>query len=178
MSSGDPRIVSHHGVTPVLGPDVFVADTARVIGDVEVGAGSSIWFASVLRGDVFHVRLGERVNVQDGSVLHVTTGRHACVVDDDVSVGHRVVLHGCTVRRGALIGIGAIVMDGAEIGQEAIVGAGALVPPGMMVEARTLVMGVPARVRRAVSVEELAWLRGSAGRYSALARTYRAGEGT
>jgi gamma-carbonic anhydrase len=178
LSTGDPRILSHHGVTPVLGPGVFVADTARVIGDVSVGADSSIWFGSVVRGDVFHVRLGERVNVQDGSVLHVTTGRHACVVEDDVTVGHRAVLHGCTVRRGALIGIGAIVMDGAEVGQEALVGAGALVPPGMVVEPRTLVMGAPARVRRDVSAEELAWLRGSSGRYVALARSYREEEGT
>ena len=170
----DPRIVSHHGVTPSLAPSVFVADTARVIGDVEIGEASSIWYGAVVRGDVFHIRIGARVNIQDMTMIHVTTDRFATVIEDDVTVGHKAMLHGCTIRRGALIGMGATIMDQAVIGEEAMVAAGAVVTPGTEVPPRTLMVGAPARPRRSLSPEELDDLRWSASHYAALAQTYMA----
>ena len=104
-----------------------------VVGDVEIGPGSSVWFGAVVRGDVNHVRIGARTNVQDHSILHVTGGTHPTVVGDDVTLGHRVTLHGCTVKDRCLIGIGAVVLDGAVVGEDSMVGAGSLVPPGMVV---------------------------------------------
>jgi carbonic anhydrase/acetyltransferase-like protein (isoleucine patch superfamily) len=170
----DPRIVPHHGVTPSLAPSVFVADTARVIGDVEIGEASSIWYGAVVRGDVFHIRIGARVNIQDMTMIHVTTDRFATVIEDDVTVGHKAMLHGCTIRRGALIGMGATIMDQAVIGEEAMVAAGAVVTPGTEVPPRTLMVGAPARPRRSLSEEELDDLRRSASHYAALAQTYTA----
>jgi carbonic anhydrase/acetyltransferase-like protein (isoleucine patch superfamily) len=169
----DPRLIAHHGVSPTVASDVFVADTARIIGDVQVGAGSSVWFGSVLRGDVFHIRVGERVNIQDLSVLHVTTGRHATIIADDVTIGHRAILHGCVVEARCLIGMSAVVMDGALIGAESMVGAGALVTPGTIIPPRSLAIGSPARVKRALTEEELAFLTESAGHYQRIARSYR-----
>lgn len=171
----DPRLVAHHGVFPTVARDVFVADTARIIGDVHVGAGSSVWFGTVIRGDVFHIRVGERVNIQDLSVLHVTTGRHATIVDDDVTIGHRAILHGCVVEARCLIGMSAVVMDGALIGAESMVGAGALVTPGTIIPPRSLAIGSPARVKRTLTEGELAFLTESAGHYQRIASSYRQG---
>lgn len=168
----DPRLISHHGVTPRLGQGVFVADSARVVGDVHLGDESSIWYGAVIRGDVYHIRIGARVNVQDMSMIHVTTGTHATTVGDDVTIGHRATLHGCTIEPRALIGMGATVMDGAVVGEEAMVAAGALVPPGMNVPARTLAIGAPARNARPLTEAELTRLTESAAHYAALARTY------
>ena len=147
------------GVAPRLGPGVWVAPTAAVVGDVFLGEDVSIWYGAVLRGDVERVRVGPRSNVQDGAVLHVTAGRFPCVVGEVVTVGHRAVVHGCEVGDGALIGIGAVVLDGAQIGEEALVGAGALVPPGAEVPARALVVGTPARVVRTLEPAEIATQR-------------------
>ncbi len=158
---------------PTLGERVFIAPGAHVIGDVELGDDVSVWFNTVIRGDVFHVRIGARTNVQDGSVIHVTTGRNATIVEADVTIGHRVVLHGCTVRHHALIGMGAVIMDRADSGDYALVAAGSLVPEGMVVPSGTLAMGVPAKVRRDITAEERALLEHSAGRYVALAGRYR-----
>jgi carbonic anhydrase/acetyltransferase-like protein (isoleucine patch superfamily) len=130
-----------------------------------------------VRGDVNHVRIGARTNLQDLTVVHVTSGRHPTVIGDDVTVGHRAVLHGCTVRDRCLVGIGAIVLDGAVVGPDAMVGAGALVPPGMVVPPRTLVLGSPAKVKRELTPEEIASLRTSAANYAGYAARYR-GEGT
>lgn len=170
----DPRIQTYQGTAPTFGVDVFVADTARVIGDVHLGDGSSVWYGTVVRGDVFHIRVGRRVNLQDMTVVHVTTGRHATLIEDDVTVGHRAVIHGATVRAGALIGMGAIVMDGAEIGPGAMVGAGALVTPGTAIPGGMLALGAPARPVRALSADETAMLAASAPHYVAIARTYLA----
>ena len=172
-SMSDPRIVPHHGVTPTLASDVFIADTARVIGDVHMGPGSSLWYGAVLRGDVFHIRLGARVNIQDMAMVHVTHDRFPTLIEDDVTVGHKAMLHGCTVKRGALIGMGAMVMDEAVIGEEALVAAGAVVTPGTLVEPRWLMVGSPARPRRELRPEELLRLRRSAEHYAALAQGYR-----
>lgn len=169
-----PPLLPYLDRLPAIGPRVFIADTARVIGDVTLGEGSSVWFGAVVRGDVQPIRVGARTNIQDLSVLHVTSGRWPTVLGDDVTVGHRVILHGCTVHDRALIGMGAIVMDGAVIGEEAIVGAGALVTPGTQVPPQTLVVGSPARPVRELRAEEVADLRQSAEHYVALAARYLA----
>src|SRR5215212_4176114 len=162
------------GKIPRLHESVFVVDTAVVIGDVEIGPESSLWFGAIARGDVNSIRIGARTNVQDQSVIHVTSRTNPTIVGDDVTVGHRVTLHGCTVKDRCLIGIGSIVMDGAVVGEESIVGAGALVPPGMIVPPRTLVVGAPARPRRELGPDEIEHLRRSAANYVALAKQYLA----
>ena len=162
------------GKAPRLHDSAFVAQDVLVIGDVEIGAGSSLWFGTVVRGDVNFVRIGARTNVQDLGVVHVTGGTHPTVIGDDVTVGHRVTLHGCTIEDRCLIGMGSVVLDGAVVGEEAIVGAGALVPPGMAVPPRTLVLGAPARVKRALAADEIASFRPHAERYVRLARQYLA----
>jgi len=164
----------HGGKAPRLHPTALAVEGSVVVGDVEVGEDSSLWFGVVLRGDVNSIRVGARTNLQDQTVVHVTSRTHPTVVGDEVTVGHRVVLHGCTVRDRCLIGIGAVVMDGAEIGPEAMVGAGALVPPGMVVPPRTLVLGTPARVTRALTAAEVEHLATSARNYVAYAARYRA----
>ena len=168
-------IIRPHGnAAPRLHDSAFVAEGAVVIGDVEVGAGSSLWFGAVVRGDVNSIRVGARTNIQDLSVVHVTGGTHPTRVGDEVTVGHRVTLHGCTVLDRCLIGIGSVVMDGAVVGPDAMVGAGSLVPPGMVVPPGTLALGSPARVKRNLTQAELDSLRVSAERYAALAARYRA----
>jgi gamma-carbonic anhydrase len=172
-----PVIQPYDGRAPRLHPSVYVAETGVVIGDVEIGEGSSVWFGAIVRGDVHHVRVGARTNLQDQTVVHVTGGKHPTVIGDDVTVGHRVVLHGCTVHDRCLVGIGAIVLDGAVLEPESMVGAGALVPPGMVVPSGTLVLGSPAKVKRKLTAEELAFFRTSADRYAGYAARYRGGEG-
>src|SRR2546423_2623699 len=118
------------GKHPQIHPTAFVEDSAQVVGDVSIGAHSSVWFGAVVRGDVFHIRIGERTNVQDGTVIHVTNGTHATILEDEVTVGHNVTLHGCYVERGSLVGIGSVVMDGCRVGERSLVAAGAPRPPG------------------------------------------------
>lgn len=161
---------SHHGVRPSLHGSVFVAEGAFVIGDVEIGEGSSVWYQAVVRGDVNHVRIGRMSNLQDGCLVHVTQGTHPCVIGDEVTAGHQVILHGCTVKDRCLIGIGASVLDGAVVGEEALVAAGSLVTPGTVVPPRTMVMGRPARVVRDLNEEDLAWIKQSAANYGRYAR--------
>ncbi len=162
------------GSAPRLHPSVFAAEGVVVLGDVEIGEGSSLWFGTVVRGDVNSIRIGARTNLQDLTVVHVTGKTHPTVIGDDVTVGHRVVLHGCTIHDRCLIGIGAVVMDGAVVGPDAIVGAGALVPPGMVVPAGALVLGSPAKVRRALTPDELAHVLDTARRYARYAQRYLA----
>ncbi len=144
---------------PRIDPSAWVAPGAVVVGDVEIGPDSSVWYGVVLRGDVHHIRVGARTNIQDGSVVHVTMDRFPAVIADEVTVGHRAVVHGCRVGEGALIGIGAIVLDGAEVGEEALVGAGSVVTPGTVVAPRTLVVGTPAKPVRELTADELALQR-------------------
>ena len=146
------------GKHPQIHPTAYIADTAVVIGDVEIGAESSVWFGAVVRGDVFHIRIGARTNVQDNTVIHVTNGTHATVLEDEVTVGHSVTLHGCHIERGCLVGIGAIVMDDVRVGAQSLVAAGSLLSPGTQIPPRSLVMGVPARVKRPLTDEEVAGL--------------------
>lgn len=168
------RLVPFMGTWPTLGEGVFVADTARVIGKVTLGGDVSIWYGSVVRGDVFDITIGARTNIQDHSVIHVTSGRHATRIGSDVTVGHRATLHGCVVGDRALIGMGAIVLDGAEVGEESMVGAGALVTPRTVIPPRVLAMGSPARVVRELKDTELELVRKSAAHYVQLARLYLA----
>lgn len=164
---------------PRIAASAWVDETALVVGDVEVGEASSLWPMVVARGDVNWIRVGARTNVQDGSVLHVThAGRHTGAghplsIGDEVTVGHRVVLHGCTVGDRCLIGMGAVVMDGAEIGPETIVAAGALVPPGRRLEGGWLWVGSPVERRRRLRPDERARLAYSAEHYVRLARLHR-----
>ena len=134
---------------------------------------ASIWYGAVVRGDVFRIRIGARSNIQDHCTLHVTTGTHAVSIAEEVTMGHGVIAHGCTIERGALIGMGSRVLDGAVVGEMALVGAGALVPEGMRVPPRTLVLGVPARVKRHLMPEELARLDDSWRHYVELKEEYR-----
>jgi carbonic anhydrase/acetyltransferase-like protein (isoleucine patch superfamily) len=158
------------GRRPRIDPDVYVDPTAAVIGDVTIEAGASVWPFTVLRGDQDnYVRLGRNSNVQDNSVLHVTP-RYPCIVGANVTIGHRSVVHACTIMDNVRIGIGAVVLNGAVVEEGAQVGAGALVPPGKVVPAGWLVMGVPARPVRQMSADERADIERNAREYVALWR--------
>ena len=160
------------GKLPLVDPTAWVAPDAVVIGDVTLGADASIWYQTVVRGDVSHVRIGARTNVQDHTTIHVTRDACPAVLHDDVTVGHRAVLHGCEIMGGALIGIGAIVLDKAVVEEGALVGAMSLVTPGMRVPAGQLVMGQPARVVRPVKDEERRWMVETISNYVALAKEH------
>lgn len=165
-------IFTYKGRQPHLGENVFLAEGACVIGDVRIGAESSLWFNVVVRGDVNHIRIGRRTNIQDGSVVHVTRDTHPTIIGNNVTVGHRATLHGCTVGDGVLIGIGATVLDGAEIGESSLVAAGTLVAPGTKVPPRSLVMGVPAKVKRQLSDDECQKFKALAESYVAYSAEY------
>lgn len=160
------------GKTPQLHPTVFLAENASVIGDVIVGARSSIWFGAVLRGDVHSIRIGEETSIQDNTVVHVTEHQHSTTVGSKVTVGHNVTLHGCNVGDLCIIGMGAVILDRAEIGDRCIIGAGALVTPGTKIPAGWLAVGSPARPSRPLREEELAWLADSAQHYVNLLERY------
>jgi carbonic anhydrase/acetyltransferase-like protein (isoleucine patch superfamily) len=153
------------GRVPSVHPTAFVDDTAQVIGDVEIGSDSSVWMQAVVRGDVNSIRIGQRSNVQDGTVVHVMHDTHGTVIGDDVTIGHRAIVHGCTVGDRVLIGMGAIVLNGAEIAEDCIIAAGAVVTEGMVVPRRSMVMGVPGRVRRPLTDAEVAAILESAVNY-------------
>jgi carbonic anhydrase/acetyltransferase-like protein (isoleucine patch superfamily) len=157
---------------PMIPPSVFVAENAVIVGDVEIGEDASIWFGSVVRGDVNYIRIGGRTNIQDACVVHVTSNTHPTIVEDEVTVGHRVVLHGCHVERGCLIGIGAILLDGVRVGANSLVAAGSLLTPGTQVPPRVLVMGSPARVKRQLTEDEIARLDRSWRNYVDLKNRY------
>ncbi|OLE42161.1 MAG: gamma carbonic anhydrase family protein, partial [Nitrospirae bacterium 13_1_20CM_2_62_14] len=162
------------GIKPTIAASAFIEETAVVIGDVVIGEESSVWFHAVVRGDVHSIRIGKRTNIQDLSVVHVTHDTHPTVLGDDVTVGHHVVLHGCTIKNRVLIGMGALIMDGAVIGEDCIVGAGALVTERTIVPPKSLILGAPAKVKRPVTEAELAWIRESAQNYVKYARQYLA----
>jgi carbonic anhydrase/acetyltransferase-like protein (isoleucine patch superfamily) len=148
-------IRSYQGKLPRLGEGAFVEQSAQVIGDVEIGKNSSVWFNAVVRGDVYYIRIGENTNIQDASVLHVTRDRYATLVGDYVTVGHGVILHGCTIDAHCLIGMGAIILDRVKVGQGSIVGAGAVVTQGLEIPPGSLVIGSPAKIARPLSPEEI-----------------------
>lgn len=149
-------ILPFRGKQPTIDPTVYVAPTASVIGDVVIGAESSVWFSAVVRGDVFYIRVGARTNIQDCCVLHVQHDRAACIVGDDVTVGHSAVLHGCTISDRVLVGMGSVVLDDAHVGSDTIIGAGSVVTMGAKIPPRSLVLGRPGRVVRTLTDEEVA----------------------
>jgi gamma-carbonic anhydrase len=165
-------LYEYKGIRPKLGSGVFIASNATVIGDVELGDESSVWFGVVIRGDVMPIRFGKRTNLQDGSVVHVTGGLASTTVGDDVTVGHMALLHGCSVGSRVLVGMGSIILDGAVIEDEAIVAAGSLVSPGTRIPSRSLARGRPARVVRALKDEDLEWVREAGRLYVEYARTF------
>lgn len=146
------------GVHPQIQANSYVDVSAQIIGDVHIGEESSVWCNAVLRGDMFYIRIGNRTNVQDNSVIHTRTGTHPTILEDEVTVGHSVTLHGCHVERGSLIGIGSIVLDDVRVGTKSLVAAGSLLSPGTIVPPRSLVMGVPGRVKRPLTEQEVAEL--------------------
>lgn len=166
-------ILAYRGIMPQIAASAFLAPTATVIGDVQIGEEAGIWFGVILRGDVNRIRIGRRSNLQDGTIVHVTSGTHPTIIGDSVTVGHGVKLHGCTIGCGCLVGIGAIVLDGAEVGEESMIAAGSLVTPGTIVPPRSLLVGSPARVRRGLSMKELNQLKALADRYVAYRLDYR-----
>lgn len=157
---------------PKLHPTAFITEDAIVIGDVEIGEDASVWFGSVIRGDVNFIRIGARTNIQDATVIHVSSRTHSTILEEEITVGHRVTLHGCHVERGCLIGIGSIVMDGVRVGARSLVGAGSLLTPGTQIPPRSLVLGSPGRVKRELTDDELASLDQSWRNYVELKSKY------
>ncbi len=167
-------LLAYKGVWPKLEGQVFVAPGAKVIGRVAIGQGSGIWFNSVVRGDDAPIRIGRYTNIQDGSIVHVQDAAHPTDIGDYVTVGHNVILHGCTVGDNCLIGMGAIILTGAVIGENCIIGAGTLITEGKEISAGSLVVGSPGRVIRSVSQQDIAAIRASASHYYERAREYAA----
>lgn len=171
-------IRSHAGLYPKIADGVYIDPDSIVIGDVEIGAGSSVWPMTVIRGDIHRIRIGERTSVQDGSILHVT---HAgpfnpdgfpLIIGDDVTIGHKAMLHGCTIGNRILIGMAAVIMDGVVVQDEVIIAAGTLVPPGKVLESGYLYKGNPARQARPLSDKELSFFNYTSKRYVDLASKY------
>ncbi len=157
---------------PKVDARAFVQESAQVIGDVVIGAGSSIWFNVVIRGDVHPIRIGSRTNIQDNCTVHVTGGKWATTIGDDVTVGHGAILHGCTIGNRCLIGMGAIILDGVEIADECMVAAGSLVTPRFKIPHRRLAVGHPAKVMRTLRPDELEQIEQSALNYLEHAKRY------
>ncbi len=167
------KIMSYSGKKPKLHKSVFVADGAIIIGDVVIEEESSIWFNTVIRGDVNYIRIGKRTNIQDNSVLHVTTGTAPLNIGSDITIGHKAILHGCTIEDKCLIGMGSVVMDGAHIHKNSIIGAGSVVLEGFELPEGTLAVGVPAKIKRTLTNEEKEVIFQSAINYAYYAKTYR-----
>jgi carbonic anhydrase/acetyltransferase-like protein (isoleucine patch superfamily) len=170
----DRTIIPYLGKSPRIHESVFVAPGVRIIGDVEIGEDSSVWYNTVVRGDVYWIRIGRETNIQDGSILHVTENQNSLTIGDKVTVGHMAMLHGCTIGDLALIGMGATVLDGAVIGRESFIAAGALITPGVVIPPRVMVMGRPGKVVRELRPDELAGLELSAAHYVEAARNHKA----
>ncbi len=170
----------YKNMMPKLGQNTWVAPSADVVGDVTCGEECSIWFGCVVRGDVHYIQIGDRVNIQDLSMIHVThykkedkSDGNPTIIGNDVTIGHRVMLHGCTIESACLIGMSATILDGAVIGKESIVGAGALVTKNKVFPPRSLIMGSPAKLVRELNDEEVAELYASASRYVAFKSEYQ-----
>jgi carbonic anhydrase/acetyltransferase-like protein (isoleucine patch superfamily) len=166
-------ILPFRGVLPTIAPDAFIAPNATIIGDTVIGAGTSIWFGCVLRGDVHQIRIGARINIQDGTVVHVSGGRAGTTIGDDVSIGHMALIHGCTLEPESFVGMGAIVMDEVVVESRGMVAAGAMVTPGKRVKSGELWAGRPAKFFRHLTDEDYAMMRGTGQNYARLAQQYR-----
>ncbi|HMO79780.1 MAG TPA: gamma carbonic anhydrase family protein [Pyrinomonadaceae bacterium] len=165
-------VKSFNGTLPSIHETAFIAEDAIVIGDVEIGEDASIWFGSIVRGDVNYIRIGARTNIQDGTIIHVSQKTHPTILEHEITVGHRVTLHGCYVETGCLIGIGAILLDGVRVGANSLVAAGSLLTPGTEIPPGSLVMGSPAKVKRPLTEMELADLPRFWQNYVELKRHY------
>lgn len=174
MSVPGPVILSIRGHTPRIAPDAFVAPTAAVIGDVEIGAQCAILFNVTIRGDIHSIRIGARTNIQDGSVVHVTGGKFGTFIGSEVTIGHMSMVHGCTLEDRSFVGMNATVMDGCVIESGGMLAAGALLTPGKKVGAGELWAGRPAKLMRPMNAEESENIAGTADRYSKLGQEYRA----
>ena len=167
----------YRGVVPKVHPSAWIADSADVIGDVDLGEEASVWFSAVIRGDVNFIHVGRGTNLQDGTVVHVNRNGTPTILGDYVTVGHAARLHGCHIKSNCLIGIGAVVLDGAVLEEECVVAAGAVVSPGTLVPRGSLLMGAPARVKRSVTEKDLELIYRSAKSYIGLAAEYRVARG-
>lgn len=159
-------------IHPKIHETAFIAEDAVVIGDVEIGEDASVWYGSVVRGDVNFIRIGARTNIQDGTVVHVTSKTHSTILEEEITVGHRVTLHGCYVESGCLIGIGATLLDGVRVGRNSLVAAGSLLTPGTQIPPNSLAMGSPAKVTRELTPDELTYLQRSWQSYVELKKHY------
>lgn len=168
-----PPFYPFRGTWPRVHPSTFVAPTASVIGDVEIGEGSGIWYGCVLRGDTNVIRVGRRTNLQDGTIVHVNRKTFAAIIGDDVSVGHAAIIHACTLENRAFVGMGATVLDGCVIEEGGMLGAGALLPPGKRIGRNELWLGAPAHLVRVMSAEERAGWDQTAIHYAELAGEHR-----
>jgi carbonic anhydrase/acetyltransferase-like protein (isoleucine patch superfamily) len=186
MSS--PVILPFHGIMPKIDPTAFIAPGAVIIGDVEIGAETSVWFGCVIRGDLNKIRIGARTNIQDGAVIHVASTEefasgskmfsangYPALIGDDVTVGHMALLHACVIESGAFIGMKSTVMDGAKVESKAVLAAGALLPSGKIAAAGELWMGSPAKFCRKLTEEDFAQFGSRSGQYVRLAHEYRKG---
>jgi len=167
-----PIIRTFNGKHPQIAADVFIAENATIIGDVEIGPGASIWYGAILRGDVGAIRIGARTNIQDLACVHMTTDLSDAVLGEDIVVGHGAIIHGAIIGNRVLVGMGSILLDNAEIGDECVVGAGAFVPARFKAPPRSLVLGSPAKVIRPLKESEIAMGLAGAEDYQALARRY------
>ena len=165
-------ILEFKGKYPKIDPTAFISENATVIGDVEIGPETSIWFHSIVRGDLNYIRIGSNCNIQDACVLHVEKDLYPLIIEDEVALGHRVVVHGCRIGKGSLIGIGAIVLNGAEIGEESIVGAGSVVTPQTKIPPRTLALGIPAKPIRRLEEKDFDMIRDTLSDYQNLKEIY------
>ena len=166
-------IVPYRGIVPKIHPSVFIAEGAHVIGDVEIGRDSSVWFNAVIRGDVNFIRIGERTNIQDASVLHVTHKKYPLFIGSNVTVGHNAVVHAATIKDFCLIGMGAVILDNAQVGPYSLIAAGAVVVGGTVIPEGMLAAGVPAKIVRPLTNEERQFLVQSAQNYVDYVETYR-----
>jgi len=168
------NILTFRGHTPRIADDAFIASTAAVIGDVEIGAGSSIWYGCVLRGDVHEIRVGSGTNIQDGTIVHVTGGQYGCYIGSNILIGHAAMIHGCTLQDGCFIAMRATVLDGAGVETGAMVAAGALVTPGKRVLSGQLWAGTPAKHVRDLTPDDIAVMKRGTSHYAELAAEYNA----
>ncbi|MBS0560564.1 MAG: gamma carbonic anhydrase family protein [Proteobacteria bacterium] len=162
-------------LVPRIAPDAFIAPNAVIIGDVEIGSGSSVWFGCVLRGDTNFIRVGARCNIQDGTIVHVNSGEFPTIIEDDVTIGHAAIIHACTLRRRAFVGMGATVLDGSVIEEGGMIGANGLLSPGKVIGRNEMWMGAPAALRRVMPDAERAGWDRTAVHYAELAQRYRSG---
>ncbi len=157
---------------PKINPDCFIAHNSTIIGDVEIDSQSSIWFGTVIRGDVFNIRIGCKTNIQDNSVVHVTTNKYPTLIGNQVTIGHSVTLHGCTIDDNVLVGIGSIIMDKTEIGEWSIIAAGSVVKPGTKIPSGKLWGGLPAKEIRNIDEKEIEWIKELSRNYMDLSKEY------